>query len=489
MAPHDDLTNPVNPGEAVARLVVRSDVGKTTAAYITQLTNDSYPGFHADSQRHIAPPMTSEEMAERHGMLDTGPGSVMDTTAYTRLVNLDAPLTTDSTGAVSAYPVDQLTLPYLPEVLARGAAFTGLPGSTAAVIAPGVPGADHFPFAGTWPLIKPFRVQMKGLLDSQAQMPPAFDPRANVLTVFIKQGDAFDVQLSSYFTAADLALMGMWQWTLDYFAATGVTPPTTLTNAALAGLLWWLTPFQKLRLVHAVQRPLIQPKFATLVAAKFSLGQTYAELLNTGPKNAQGKPTYPPIPISGKSTSKLDVLADWTEPIDDGSEVDGFHLASGHAHVLEAPVAATDTGLFFSGTGHKHQFPDTKYRRVNYSLVATTRFREYFPYTDAEVASGKAPITVTSPVVDVDVPNSAPPDAPKVLYVVPAFKWDPIQVGGTQASSIRHGGYMRVYMDRPWFSSGDGELLGVVTAWDSTQSATLEDKLKSTVNRAASNSV
>jgi hypothetical protein len=59
----------------------------------------------------------------------------------------------------------------------------------------------------------------------------------------------------------------------------------------------------------------------------------------------------------------------------------------------------------------------------------------------------------------VRVPSSARPEAPKVLYVIPAFRWT--KGAGT---SERHGGGLRVYMERGWYSSGDGELLGVVLA-------------------------
>jgi hypothetical protein len=56
------------------------------------------------------------------------------------------------------------------------------------------------------------------------------------------------------------------------------------------------------------------------------------------------------------------------------------------------------------------------------------------------------------------IPSSARPPAPNVLYVVPTFKWSE-PVG---PKSTRLGGGLRVYLERPWFASGAGELLGVV---------------------------
>ncbi len=132
--------------------------------------------------------------------------------------------------------------------------------------------------------------------------------------------------------------------------------------------------------------------------------------------------------------------------------------------------------------GWKHEFGDTKYRKVRYHAVATTRFREYFP---AGTPEHPVALTRESTPIDIDVPNSARPKAPKVLYVIPTFGWDrkhdvrfekdtgtqigPITIPklkGVGTISTRAGGWLRVYLDRPWYSSGDGELLGAVV-WPS----------------------
>ncbi|HTF08755.1 MAG TPA: hypothetical protein VK659_11350, partial [Asanoa sp.] len=49
---------------------------------------------------------------------------------------------------------------------------------------------------------------------------------------------------------------------------------------------------------------------------------------------------------------------------------------------------------------------------------------------------------------------------PRVRFVVPAFAWRREEPGLELHSS--RSGFLRVYLDRPWFVSGDGELLGVV---------------------------
>ncbi|MFD5426758.1 hypothetical protein ACFWI9_14915, partial [Streptomyces sp. NPDC127084] len=58
------------------------------------------------------------------------------------------------------------------------------------------------------------------------------------------------------------------------------------------------------------------------------------------------------------------------------------------------------------------------------------------------------------------IPSSAPPAPPVVRQVVPLFHWDRPESG----QSRRRGNAVRVYLDRPWWNSGPGELLGVVVA-------------------------
>jgi hypothetical protein len=65
----------------------------------------------------------------------------------------------------------------------------------------------------------------------------------------------------------------------------------------------------------------------------------------------------------------------------------------------------------------------------------------------------------------VSVPSSARPAAPVVHSVVPLFRWS----DGTepeQPVARRHGrrAGLRIFLERPWFSSGAGELLGILLA-------------------------
>ncbi len=82
----------------------------------------------------------------------------------------------------------------------------------------------------------------------------------------------------------------------------------------------------------------------------------------------------------------------------------------------------------------------------------------------ASEKSPAIPLTRESSV-EVKVLNSARPALPKILYVVPLFEWERKE-DDDNIIRRRCGGGFRVYMDRPWYSSGDEELLGVVIARD-----------------------
>ncbi len=214
-----------------------------------------------------------------------------------------------------------------------------------------------------------------------------------------------------------------------------------------------ITPPKLLTLVHAVQQPLIEPQFQHLTVTRLP-GQTSATLTDE-------------FPISGKSTIKVDIEAVWQEPFDDLSDTANpqpvIRNAAGHA--IDLPLGSDDTvaAIDDAHTNNHHEFHDTKHRNVTYTAVATTRFKEYFP---AAITDNADNITRKSLPLTLSVPSSARPTAPGPLYVIPTFGWEP-QEEGVWNFSRRSGGGLRVYLERSWFSSGEGELLGVVL-WSCT---------------------
>jgi hypothetical protein len=418
------------PGESGARIVIRSNYNSHIAAV---------------SERHIAPPKTTEIMAETHGMLDTAAGPP-DKSLYAMLVAKDHSFATNSADPSQPvpFPGPQLSLPYLPDPFAVGAAFATLPGMPAGSV-------WLQPFTGTWPETLPFRL----VLD-EGSGPPNFAESATerVLRVRLPKAEIVTVAMTCYLTDDPtskppnmLSTMKIW-WLIE-----AANPPNLniLRTLALNGGHWMLTPPRLLTLVHAVQQPLIEPQFRNLQADRM-LGQTFATLTDE-------------FPIDGKSTSKVDVQATWHDPVDDLSDSAQPVMLAGAVRAFEVPIDSTNTVCAIDDTqlntrhfSSKHEFHDTRHRNVAYTAVAATRFKEYFP--DA-LTSDAASVTRSSQPVTISVPSSARPASPVPLYVIPSFRWSS-ETEGTWTISRRAGGGLRVYLARPWFSSGEGELLAAV---------------------------
>ncbi|WP_166351882.1 hypothetical protein [Phytoactinopolyspora limicola] len=136
-----------------------------------------------------------------------------------------------------------------------------------------------------------------------------------------------------------------------------------------------------------------------------------------------------------------------------------------------------------------HEFASTGARRVTYALVATGRFGDCYPDGALEQAVGDG--------VEVVLPNTEVPPPPVVRAVEPLQVVDPPVIdmdhdpgpmtvgdltteplpgpGWLRAKRVRHGGWLRVYLERPWHLTGEGELLGVVVADSEPPAGTLKD--------------
>ena len=494
-APLVVLRNPPTISESLYLAVIRSD--NNAPALDTTPTPET-------SERHIAPPKTGEDLAEAHGMFD-GPGG-FDPNSYATIAQYGdksfSHISVLSPGSTqpSIYPIDpdaQAVLPYLPDPLSAGAALRFLPGVPASSVTP-------VSFPGTWPTWQPFRmILQEGAFGSH------LNAGQRLLTVTLPKGESVTLRMSSYLPGtapgnalgatppAALELMGIWQWVENAAPAT----LAKLRALALQGRHWMLTPYRDLRLVHAVQQPLLAPTFSAFAPFK-SLGDTFATFSGM-------------LACDGKTTSELDFQARWTEPYDNPGDPTNtqpdVERINGQKDAFRIPlrfpldalgrfpaglVPSDDNGqtvAFFDpvqrtvafnsipnpqpgvpnpfGTAiPRHEFGDTKYRRVSYTPIGTTRFREYFP-ADVDptqpnnTGAGNLDFTRRQATpTTVDILNSARPAAPKVLYVIPTFR---VTGSGTTADpQVRRGG-LRVYLERPWYSSGDGELLGAVL-WNGT---------------------
>ena len=124
------------------------------------------------------------------------------------------------------------------------------------------------------------------------------------------------------------------------------------------------------------------------------------------------------------------------------------------------------------------EFGDTKHRRVQLVPGATGRFADCYPAGTNTRSGGDGAWC--------ELPSTATPPPPAVAEAVPTqlvsgqytqtaedlanvaqeMGPDELPTGPGWSCIRRHrtGGGIRIYLDRPWFASGDGEMLGVIVA-------------------------
>lgn len=124
---------------------------------------------------------------------------------------------------------------------------------------------------------------------------------------------------------------------------------------------------------------------------------------------------------------------------------------------IAANVAATcGTVIGLLGQPHLRQhFSDGRHRMVDYTASAQTRFIDFYPGDEA-AARG-----TDSQSVRVSIPASVRPLPPRVADAVPVFRWTREGSAPDERSSTRACGF-RIYLEAPWFSSGEGELLAIL---------------------------
>ncbi|HUX09874.1 MAG TPA: hypothetical protein VMW51_04475, partial [Terriglobia bacterium] len=317
-----------SPGEALYRPVIRSNFDKTATEYAPsygQLVSDSsYTDF---ALRLVAPPKTSELMAERHGMFDLSSGAMKkDQAAYQMIANkVDGAFAIDP---LTKNPVEsKLQIPYLPDPLSHGMSMVLLDkdGNVAATI----PAVDFYPQGAEWPEAQPFRIKV---VEGQGKTSWNWDASSRALTIQLPKAEVAKFELSSYLGSGhtgsrNQSLMGVWNW----IQQARPRNMAEMSTAAGQGRLWMLTPSRELVVVHAVQQPLIAPAFHHLSPNRH-LGETFAYIVDDQAMH-----------IDGKSTLKLEVAANWQEPIDDVNDPKGPRTQFGNAHVYTRDLTRQDT--------------------------------------------------------------------------------------------------------------------------------------------------
>ncbi|MCL7491601.1 peptidoglycan-binding protein [Streptomyces sp. MCA2] len=487
------------------------------------VTAEGHGPYRGTDERHVVAPKASLRCVEWHGLLDEAIGSTdqaVQNAVYDLATRESGSLsdTSPSQPDVQVEPIEsssadpdnpvntvlhtgeRVELPYLPDPLSSGAVFLDLPG---------MPDGEPFPVSWdgeVWHRPRSLRLRL-----AEGTAPPRFDEASRVLTVSLPKGVVATVRVCSRIDF-DEKVMGMAGWCREQEdsvprlasetegeaaarrAAEAQLTDDTLALAA-ASRHWMFTPWQELTLVHAVQRPMKSPVLTLPpTTVPRAAGATAEHLIGS-------------VALDEGTTDRIDLIAEWTEVTDAGPK--GRHIremavpvfdlltawAAGRNGVPGAEPALLRDGVLTFNTqaaegkakadaaaaaAHpanpqgnqddkphplppnpaKHEFGDTKHRTVRYHPVAGSKFADYFPPQFATPGANK--LTVEGAAQEYSVLSSKPPMAPRLLYCVPTLTLE--HVGGPPGPIVhqRRGRGIRVYLDRPWFSSGDGELLGVV---------------------------
>lgn len=502
---------PVTEGESATVMVVRTDN--------SDLANPR-PG--PACERHMLAPKAAVLTLERHGVLDVPDENRLDPDVYALLFARDQGVVAGILDAGASdtpfIDADTVALPWLPDPLAHGIAIHGLPASPDLHL--------DWPHGGAWHERLPIRLIVEPGGD-QIPAPPSIDPAGRAIRVVLEPGASLSTTVSSRLSEGDEEILGTWRCFADTDGR-AATDVTARRRDAVAGRIGQMTPPYEIRMIHAVRCPHKPPVFSMPQIERLPNDTTY-ELTDPAISIHPGStvsvhveaewsdiididdPTQPePIRVAGRSIleqSDEDRLAAWDHP------------------------ATAHTVPFRAGAG----LGDTRHHIVRFTPVATSRFATYFTQrrtvrlagteavrlgdalvpgtvvvtdrstpapstyrldrdvvvdhsagtvarradgavpdgTDVDVAFVVPPVTRAGPAVTQSVPASTRPAPPTVHSIVPGYAWRRERAGNT-IMSTRRGGLLRVYLERPWFDSGDGELLAVIIADDELRRASQE---------------
>ena len=466
----------------------------------------------APTDRLLFPPRVSQSRLERHDL----PAGGNDPASYELIAVRDALSLADQTlvdpetgelvagaaivdGEVTAGPT-RPPVAYLADPVAGHAALIGLPGGDLAVpvLAP----------YGTWPDVEAVQLELRS-----GEGAPRVSRAERRVTVRLPKGTVTTAALA---TAPDAAL-------LDHMAL-GQGLDAAATTEARRGLNPTLSPQRLITLVHATRLPLDAPLFGTMDAIRNTAGQTDVVIKGTlgvhrattehvvirsrwvdtidDPTDPQGpveritKRVVSDVPLALESedgtaeelTATSLELGDtkrrfvrlvaegfsrfsryFTERIDFivGAPGNVLQLNPGGQEGEEreggvvpdsVTLARQDGSERFTRGVHFSVNRDGELRILDDAVIpqGTVCRVEFIPRPvsrlSLEATSGQDFVA--------DVPSSSAPDLPVVASLVPAFSR---QVTETDTSiTVDHDGrVLRLHLDRPWFSSGVGELLGV----------------------------
>lgn len=476
--------------------------GDTSTTMVIKSELDQDPATVTPTSRVIFPGQVTQFQCELHGFpapdgLFTDQGTYDDIVARTSKSIEEHTNPEIGTGELIVDPKTTWRSPvdYLVEPAQAGYAIDGLPGAG---------GTTVVPLQTTWPVAHTTSLEIRAGSDAPVVDPAASSGPAVVAEVPI--GVTRHIGVSGSIASA---LLPHWR----LFNQMKSQDQAALARQIENGQHWMFSRGQGLTLVHAVRRPLAIPGVVGTPVITRGRNQTDASMSGT-------------FTFDVKSTDRLAVFGTWTDPIDTPGAAGGladqettkllFDQREDYAEVTTRPI---DQALFEVGDTKRHEAFLSLNAFSRYARYFTERSFVQFKAplgtvdvapsdgiasmnlevrssagtarrgVDYEVDGPKGTITrlqgsslpVDQPVlvdfirlpinrrfdeagaaaVSFRIPNTAAPGVPAIVEALPAFARTRYDEAG--AIGVFHVGQtIRVWLDRPWFTSGVGELLGVL---------------------------
>ena len=455
------LGSPCKDAESPESMTIRSNYDQDSDNYENSVGGGK---FSPTSRRHLVAPKNSQAMAEHHGRFDAAfedPSKAKD--LYQLITSRDADFPQNG-NRQEVFQQDDVDLVYLPDPMAAGVSLyaasdandthtqdidliqlsffqdqevTGQTNSN-------IPAED-------WYKAKSVRVELK---EGDA-LGAAWSNAQRVLTVSLPKGMRVKLRYSAFWRGDDVArYSAIWK----KIEEANPQNMRLLQGIMRDGKHWMISPFRELELVHAVQQPVKAPLIHQVWADR-EYGDVDARI-------------HVRFSVHGNSTEQLDFETGWQEVADRLSDP-GPVSESRQGQINNVKVAYHETevtwGYMPAGPGQltpinkdrpslNHVFEDTRFRRIRINPLATSRYSDHFK----SLEPGMLDFTRKGDwFEDLIIPSSARPKIPEVDYILPTFEWR----RSSDSTTMRHhrvGGGLRIYLKRPWYSSGEGEQLAVI---------------------------
>lgn len=243
-------------------------------------------------------------------------------------------------------------------------------------------------------------------------------------------------------------------------------------------------PVRHVRVIHAVQKPLSAPRFGEDFAARrFPIRdrETTPALPPDAPWNRERTELGAvsnaallegTVLVDRKSTGRIEIFSERDDWIDDPAKRDApypMHITDQLRPIepidnSESRIDAVSVQIDDAGEERNiwQELNDTKHHLITYRLRAHSAFEHLFPNTRHD-----KPIDFTRSSDEIDragrkvrILSTQRPALPKIVSVVPTFAHTPEYSTGTARLQRRSG--LRIWLDRPWFSSGNDEKLAII---------------------------